>query len=340
MGLNIFYEKNVTGGTTTVTKHFYAGGLQVAKMVGSTVYYLHQDALGSTRLVATATVTIKFSSNYVPYGNNYAVSGKEVYMYTGKPQDSNTGLYYFGARYYDTTTGRFVTQDSQRGNKNDPMTMNLYIYARDNPERYVDTNGHMFAGRSWTDSNDPAFLATLTPTLTPGGQTAYLAPDYSDQTSSKTKLDQLTWFTTTYVKSRQFVADAGNLALDVLTAAVPTLRLFSQDIKYVAGSAEGKLLFNANGLASAILSRNTQAVAVDIADSAFSLVQLWWNSASPTTKAELIISTGLYEAGDAAVGGAAQIANDLVTGGSIAWDIATMYLDEQTAWAQYQASGG
>jgi hypothetical protein len=44
-------------------------------------------------------VTIKFSSNYVPYGNNYAVSGKEVFMYTGKPYESATGLYYLGARY-------------------------------------------------------------------------------------------------------------------------------------------------------------------------------------------------------------------------------------------------
>ena len=48
-GLNILYEKNTTSGVTT--KHFYANGLQVAKMVGVTTYYLHQDALGSTRLV-------------------------------------------------------------------------------------------------------------------------------------------------------------------------------------------------------------------------------------------------------------------------------------------------
>ncbi len=39
-----------------ITKHFYANGLQVANMVGSTLYYFHQDALGSTRLVSTATV--------------------------------------------------------------------------------------------------------------------------------------------------------------------------------------------------------------------------------------------------------------------------------------------
>ncbi|HEV2225976.1 MAG TPA: RHS repeat-associated core domain-containing protein [Nitrososphaerales archaeon] len=141
-GLNILYEKNVTGGTTTVTKHFYAGGLQVAKLAGSTVYYLHQDALGSTRLVATTSVTIKFSSNYVPYGNNYGISGKEVFMYTGKSYDSATGLCYYGARYYDPNLGRFVTQDSKFGRTGDPQSLNLYSYCRDNPLKLVDPNGH------------------------------------------------------------------------------------------------------------------------------------------------------------------------------------------------------
>jgi RHS repeat-associated protein len=142
-GLNILYEKNVTGTTTSITKHFYAGGLQVAKMVGIAIYYLHQDALGGTRLETTSTATVKFSSNYVPYGNNYGVSGKEVFMYTGKLFDSATGLYYYGARYYDTTTGRFVTQDSFGGKPTDPQSLNRYIYARDNPEKMMDSNGHM-----------------------------------------------------------------------------------------------------------------------------------------------------------------------------------------------------
>jgi RHS repeat-associated protein len=68
-------------------------------------------------------------------------------MYTGKPYDSATSLYYYGARYYDQTTGRFITQDSHRGNLNDPQSLNRYIYGRDNPEKYIDTNGHMYWGR-------------------------------------------------------------------------------------------------------------------------------------------------------------------------------------------------
>jgi RHS repeat-associated protein len=168
-GLNILYEKNVTGGTTTITKHFYAGGLQVAKMVGTGVYYLHQDALGSTRVETSTTVTVKFSSNYVPYGGNYAVSGKESFTYTGKPYDSTTGLYYYGARYYDPTTGRFATQDTNVGKNEDPLTLNLYIYARDNPERYVDPTGHYIGHVSIIpDNQSPDPYATITTTCQNG----------------------------------------------------------------------------------------------------------------------------------------------------------------------------
>ncbi len=112
-------------------------------MVGTGTYYLHEDALGSVRLETTTTVTVKFSSNYVPYGSNYAMTGKEVFMYIGQPYSSVTGLYYLGARYYDPTIGRFITEDSYEGDDNDPMTLNRYIYGRDNPERYEDPSGHM-----------------------------------------------------------------------------------------------------------------------------------------------------------------------------------------------------
>jgi RHS repeat-associated protein len=160
-GLNILYEKNVTGSTTTVTKHFYAGGLQVAKMVGTAVYYLHQDALGNTRLETTSTVTVKFSSNYVPYGKNYGMSGKEVLMYTGKMYDSATGLYYEGARYYDPTTGRFTIQDSITGTQEDPMSLNRYIYARDNPMKIVDLGGHeWYNPASWVSAASSVLTST------------------------------------------------------------------------------------------------------------------------------------------------------------------------------------
>ena len=87
-GVAILDEKNLTSDTTT--KSFYAGGIQVAQMVNYTISYLHQDALGSTRLVMPASMTPSFDANYVPYGMSYAMMGEETFQYTGKLLDEAT----------------------------------------------------------------------------------------------------------------------------------------------------------------------------------------------------------------------------------------------------------
>ncbi len=79
-------------------------------MVGTTLYYLHQNALGSTRLVSTATVTTQFSTNYKPYGPLYGSTGSETFKFTGKPLDSATAPYYFGVRFYDSSDKKFVSR--------------------------------------------------------------------------------------------------------------------------------------------------------------------------------------------------------------------------------------
>ena len=111
-------------------------------MIPTANTYLHQDALGSTRLVMPASMTPSFDANYVPYGMNYAMAGEEAFQYTGKLLDEATGLYYEGARYYDPETGRFITEDSVVGSTSDPQSLNRYVYARDNPMKIVDMNGH------------------------------------------------------------------------------------------------------------------------------------------------------------------------------------------------------
>ena len=64
------------------------------------------------------------------------------YLFTGKELD-DTGLYYFAARYYDPSVGRFVTEDIWQGRMADPATQNRYVYVTNNPLRYVDPTGHM-----------------------------------------------------------------------------------------------------------------------------------------------------------------------------------------------------
>src|SRR3989454_5359049 len=140
-GLNVLFEKDLNTGVAT--KRFYANGLQVAKMVGNTVSYLHEDHLGSIRFVSSSTGAQVSSSNFVPYGPQYGATGTpDEFLYVGKIYDGSTGFYYFGGRFYDPSTGRFVTQDSSPGVREDPQSFDRYVYARDNPLEIVDPNGH------------------------------------------------------------------------------------------------------------------------------------------------------------------------------------------------------
>ncbi|MEM1432003.1 MAG: RHS repeat-associated core domain-containing protein, partial [Pseudomonadota bacterium] len=68
------------------------------------------------------------------------------HRFTGKYLDDDTGLYYFGARYYDPALGRFVTpdplylSDPQRCTDNQ-LSCALFVYAANNPMAYVDPTG-------------------------------------------------------------------------------------------------------------------------------------------------------------------------------------------------------
>jgi RHS repeat-associated protein len=174
-----------------------------------TAYYLHADALGSTRLVMTSTPSVQFSSNYRPYGLTYSMTGSETFKYTGKMYDGVTGLYYFNARWYDASTGRLITQDSYPGSRTDPLSLNRYVYARDDPERYVDPTGHgMHIMITDGGSDDPSDqikttsscvggVCTNTTTEVSGGYYSQISTTYgaSNEPSGMTAYDFSTTFT-------------------------------------------------------------------------------------------------------------------------------------------------
>ena len=51
-------------------------------------------------------------------------------------------MYYLNARYYNPEDGRFLTEDTYRGENNQPDTQHLYVYCANNPVNYVDPSGH------------------------------------------------------------------------------------------------------------------------------------------------------------------------------------------------------
>ena len=89
-------------------------------------------------------------SDYKSFGMSYSQSGTPIPQQrsSGKMSDSqvSSGIYYFDARYYDTNSGRFISEDSNPGAPTDPMSLNRYIYARDNPMTLTDPTGKYVVG--------------------------------------------------------------------------------------------------------------------------------------------------------------------------------------------------
>ncbi|MDA4122764.1 MAG: hypothetical protein OK456_06245, partial [Thaumarchaeota archaeon] len=139
-GDNRLFQENT--GSSSMAKFFYADGLLIASLNGSATSYYHQDALGSVRLVSSSSVTTIYSANYKVYGAIYSPSGSSTFQYTDKPCDPATGLYYSGARWYDSASGRFMTEDTMAGQPGMPLSLDRYVYALDNPMTYVDPTGH------------------------------------------------------------------------------------------------------------------------------------------------------------------------------------------------------
>ena len=79
-------------------------------------------------------------------------TGTEKYTFTGQFIEADIGLYYFGARWYDSSLGRFISEDPIKGSMTSSQSQNPYVYCMNNPLRYVDPSG-MAVGERYTDQN-------------------------------------------------------------------------------------------------------------------------------------------------------------------------------------------
>jgi RHS repeat-associated protein len=153
--------KNVGG---AITIYVYDAQGQLAAEYGaatdSGTNYLTGDHLGSTRLVTDANGVIKKCYDYFPFGEDIASGtggrtscfGNGAYpstpdvladKFTGKERDAETGLDYFGARYFSGPEGRFTSPDKPFAGQNpsNPQSWNLYSYGLNSPLRYIDPTG-------------------------------------------------------------------------------------------------------------------------------------------------------------------------------------------------------
>ena len=139
--INQYYEKNLTTGVATTS--YYLGGQLIATRENTTLKYVHEDSLGSTSVMTTSTGTLDSSISFYPFGGTRTGSVSTDKKFTGQRLDG-TGLYYYGARYYDATIGRFISADTVIQNPANPQTLNRYSYCVNNPLKYTDPSGHTF----------------------------------------------------------------------------------------------------------------------------------------------------------------------------------------------------
>jgi RHS repeat-associated protein len=80
---------------------------------------------------------------YDAFGNDVYHTGSTPnnYLYRGEQYDSDLGLYYLRARYYNPATGRFVERDPLDGYISIPVTLHKYLYASGNPVNRIDPSG-------------------------------------------------------------------------------------------------------------------------------------------------------------------------------------------------------
>src|SRR5262249_8474520 len=123
--------------------------------------YLSADSLGSTRLVTNSVGQVVKCYDYLPFGEEIPASvngrtgcyGGATYpappdetsrKFTGKERDAETGLDYFGQRYFSGAQGRFTSPDKPFADQHpeDPQSWNLYAYVRNNPLKFIDVQGN------------------------------------------------------------------------------------------------------------------------------------------------------------------------------------------------------
>jgi RHS repeat-associated protein len=128
------------------------------------IYYYHGDHLGSSNVITDRKGRTYEHVEYFPYGETWVDEQRSQtnlpYRFTGKELDPETGMYYFGARYYEPRISRWMSADPMiekylpTGNKErdknipadgvyNPININIYHFSALNPTNYIDPDGNL-----------------------------------------------------------------------------------------------------------------------------------------------------------------------------------------------------
>jgi RHS repeat-associated protein len=147
-------------GDNWVHTNAYAGGQLIAtydtanggNYNNPALHYQLADWLGTRRMQVSPAGTVEETCQSLPFGDQLNCAQSSVataddateHHFTGKERDTESGLDYFGARYYGSNMGRFMSPDPSGlvfASLANPQSLNLYAYVQNNPLSFTDPTG-------------------------------------------------------------------------------------------------------------------------------------------------------------------------------------------------------
>jgi RHS repeat-associated protein len=167
--LNNTHEVHLFVGSRRVatSKRNGLGNTATASIASVTTYHGDQVGTNSVTVTSTAASPQAVSRTYLdPFGEKKSGTGTEPrYLFTDQERDAESGLDYFGARFYDAWAGRFIEQDPELGGaaagvtfegiSSDAGNLNGYAYVLGRPTTAVDPTGRFV---EWSQGNSSYFF--------------------------------------------------------------------------------------------------------------------------------------------------------------------------------------
>ena len=139
-GANVIQELDAGG--SVLARYTQGQGIDepLSELRSNTSSYYQQDGIGSVTALGSSTGTLANTYTYNLYGRTVAATGTIInpFRYTGREYDVETGIYYYRARYYDSTIGRFIVEDPISFSSGSD---NFYRYVDNSPTGYIDPFG-------------------------------------------------------------------------------------------------------------------------------------------------------------------------------------------------------
>ena len=154
MGVGSATSGSSSTGLSWQHTNVYAAGSLIGTYDNDGLHFYLNDPLGTRRVQTDSAGVVEQTCFSLPFGDGLSCSGSITapteHHFTGKERDSESGNDYFGARYYASSMGRFMSPDWSAkedpvpyADLNNPQSLNLYSYVNNNPLTKNDPDGHM-----------------------------------------------------------------------------------------------------------------------------------------------------------------------------------------------------